>query len=103
MTPVYLTSTYVQERPGEIKGFDYSRTCNPTRTALEGNLAALEGGKHGLCFASGVAAITQPRRPTRGAVRSDSQPATGSLIASNSRIAIQARPSAARLTPSASA
>jgi len=48
MTPVYLTSTYVQEEPGKIKGYDYSRTCNPTRTALEGNLAALEGGAHGL-------------------------------------------------------
>jgi cystathionine gamma-lyase len=57
MTPVYLTSTYVQERPGSIKGYDYSRTCNPTRTALEKNLAGLEGGKHGLCFASGMAAI----------------------------------------------
>ncbi len=57
MTPVYLTSTYVQEEPGKIKGYDYSRTCNPTRTALEGNLAALEGGAHGLCFSSGMAAM----------------------------------------------
>jgi len=57
MTPVYMTSTYAQEAPGEIKGYDYSRTCNPTRTALEGNLAALEGGTHGLCFGSGMAAI----------------------------------------------
>ena len=48
MTPVYLTSTYVQAAPNETKGYDYSRTCNPTRTALEHNLAALEGGKHGL-------------------------------------------------------
>ena len=56
MTPVYLTSTYVQDGPGEHKGFEYSRTHNPTRFALEANLAALEGGAHGLCFASGSAA-----------------------------------------------
>ncbi len=58
MTPVYLTSTYVQEAPGVHKGFEYSRTQNPTRKALEENLAALEGGKYGLCFASGMAAIS---------------------------------------------
>jgi len=57
MTPVYMTSTYVQEAPSVNKGYDYSRSHNPTRTALEGNLAALEGGAHGLCFASGMAAI----------------------------------------------
>jgi len=57
MTPVYMTSTYVQEAPSVNKGYDYSRSHNPTRTALEGNLAALEGGQHGLCFASGMAAI----------------------------------------------
>jgi cystathionine gamma-synthase/cystathionine gamma-lyase len=51
-----MTSTYVQESPGVHKGYEYSRTHNPTRTALEKNLAALEGGKHGLCFASGLAA-----------------------------------------------
>ncbi|MEE2889279.1 MAG: cystathionine gamma-synthase [Planctomycetota bacterium] len=56
MTPVYLTSTYQQETPGEHKGFEYSRTGNPTRAALEKNLAALEGARHGLCFASGLAA-----------------------------------------------
>lgn len=56
MTPVYLTSTYVQESPGVHKGYEYSRTHNPTRTALEQNLAALEGGKHGLCFSSGLGA-----------------------------------------------
>lgn len=56
MTPVYLTSTYAQESPGKNKGFEYSRTRNPTRDALEGCLAALEGGKHGLAFASGLAA-----------------------------------------------
>ncbi|HEY8211632.1 MAG TPA: cystathionine gamma-synthase [Myxococcaceae bacterium] len=56
MTPVYFTSTYVQAGPGEHKGFEYSRTHNPTRFALEGCLAALEGAKHGLAFASGLAA-----------------------------------------------
>ena len=56
MTPVYLTSTYVQESPGVHKGYEYSRTGNPTRTALEGCLAALEGASHGLAFASGCAA-----------------------------------------------
>jgi cystathionine gamma-lyase len=55
MTPVYLTSTYVQESPGVHKGYEYSRTGNPTRTALEACLAALEGAEHGLCFASGCA------------------------------------------------
>ena len=56
MTPVYLTSTYVQEAPGVHQGYEYSRTGNPTRSAVEGNLASLEGGTHGLCFASGLAA-----------------------------------------------
>jgi len=56
MTPVYLTSTYVQDGPGVHKGFEYSRTRNPTRDALEGCLAALEGAQHGLAFASGLAA-----------------------------------------------
>jgi cystathionine gamma-lyase len=56
MTPVYLTSTYVQESPGVHKGFEYSRTHNPTRFALQDCLAALEGARHGLAFASGLAA-----------------------------------------------
>lgn len=55
MTPVYMTSTYVQAGPGEHKGFEYSRTQNPTRNALQDCLAALEGAKHGLAFASGLA------------------------------------------------
>ncbi|NRA58617.1 MAG: PLP-dependent transferase, partial [Phycisphaerales bacterium] len=56
-TPIYQTSTYVQKSPGVIVGeYDYSRAANPTRTALEANLAALEGGKHGLVYSSGVAA-----------------------------------------------
>jgi cystathionine gamma-lyase len=58
MTPIYCTSTYVQEYPAVLKdGYDYSRGKNPTRTALQDNLAALEGGRHGLCFSSGLAAI----------------------------------------------
>lgn len=56
MTPVYLTSTYVQEAPGKHKGYDYARTNHPTRASLEKNLAALEDAKFGLCFASGLAA-----------------------------------------------
>lgn len=56
MTPVYLTSTFVQEAPGSHKGYEYTRTQNPTRAALEANLAELEGGKHALAFASGMAA-----------------------------------------------
>ena len=57
MTPIYQTSTYVQEGIGEHKGYQYSRTGNPTRSALEANLAALENGKYGACFGSGLAAI----------------------------------------------
>lgn len=57
MTPIFQTSTYVQAAPGDHKGYEYSRTHNPTRTALQDNIAALENGKIGLCFASGLAAI----------------------------------------------
>jgi cystathionine beta-lyase len=57
MTPIYQTSTYVQEAPGKHKGFEYARTQNPTRFALESNLATLENGKYGYCFGSGMAAI----------------------------------------------
>ena len=57
MTPIYQTSTYVQPTLGEHKGYEYSRTHNPTRTALQRNLAALENGKHGICFSSGLGAI----------------------------------------------
>ena len=55
MTPVYFTSTYVQDGPGEHKGYEYSRTKNPTRGALEACLAALEGAKYGAAFGSGCA------------------------------------------------
>jgi cystathionine gamma-lyase len=57
MTPIYQTSTYVQAAPGDHKGYEYSRTQNPTRDALQKNLAALENAKHGLCFSSGMGAI----------------------------------------------
>ena len=57
MTPIYATSTYAQSSPGEHKGYDYARTRNPTRDALEACLAELEGGKAGFAFASGMAAI----------------------------------------------
>jgi cystathionine gamma-synthase len=56
VTPIYQTSTYVQEEVGKHKGYEYSRTGNPTRTALESCLASLEGATHGLAFASGLAA-----------------------------------------------
>ena len=56
MTPIYQTSTYVQTSPGVHKGYEYARTQNPTRDALQANLAALENGKHGICYASGLGA-----------------------------------------------
>ncbi len=59
MTPIYQTSTFVQEAPGKHKGYDYARTHNPTRTALEKNLAALEGAEFAVAFSSGTP------RPTR--------------------------------------
>ena len=57
MTPVFQTSTFVQTSPGEHQGYEYARTGNPTRTALEANLAALENGQYGICFASGCASL----------------------------------------------
>ncbi|TSA51514.1 MAG: cystathionine gamma-synthase [Sphingobacteriales bacterium] len=56
MTPIYQTSTYVQEAPGKHKGYEYARTQNPTRNVLQNNLAALENGKFGLCYSSGLGA-----------------------------------------------
>lgn len=56
MTPIFQTSTYAQESPGKHKGFEYARTQNPTRSALEANLAALENGAKAICFSSGLAA-----------------------------------------------
>src|SRR5580765_707396 len=57
VTPIYQTSTYVQDELGVHKGYEYARTQNPTRFALERNIAAIEGGKAGFAFASGMAAI----------------------------------------------
>ena len=57
MTPIYQPSTYAQSSPGVHKGYEYARTGNPTRTVLENNLAALENGKFGICFSSGLAAM----------------------------------------------
>jgi len=57
MTPIYQTSTYVQDGVGNHKGYEYSRTLNPTRHALEKNIAAIENGNYGACFGSGLAAI----------------------------------------------
>src|ERR1700693_3327403 len=58
IVPIYATSTYTQSAPGQHKGYEYSRSGNPTRTALETCLAALEDGERGLAFASGLAATT---------------------------------------------
>ena len=58
VTPIYQTSTYVQDELGKHKGYEYARTQNPTRAAVEGNLAAMESGKAALAFASGMAAIS---------------------------------------------
>src|SRR5882762_11197119 len=57
ITPIYQTSTYVQDELGRHKGYEYARTQNPTRAALEGNIAAMESGKAAFAFASGMAAI----------------------------------------------
>src|SRR6476661_7940562 len=58
ITPIYQTSTYVQDAVGEHKGYDYSRVANPTRTALQEALASLEEAKHGIAFSSGLGATT---------------------------------------------
>ncbi|TAE58633.1 MAG: aminotransferase class I/II-fold pyridoxal phosphate-dependent enzyme, partial [Bacteroidetes bacterium] len=57
MTPIYQTSTYVQAAPGDHKGYEYARTQNPTRDALQKSVAALENGKHALCYSSGMGAV----------------------------------------------
>ena len=56
--PIYQTSTYVQQSPGVHKGYEYARTANPTREALEANIASLESGANGLAFSSGMAATS---------------------------------------------
>src|SRR5881392_3717061 len=58
VTPIYQTSTFVQDAVGEHKGYDYSRVANPTRTALQIALASLENAKHGVAFSSGIGATT---------------------------------------------
>ena len=68
VAPIYQTSTYIQEGLGRNKGYEYARTQNPTRAALEANLAALERGKNGHCFASGMSAIDVALRPAYLAV-----------------------------------
>jgi cystathionine beta-lyase/cystathionine gamma-synthase len=63
--PIYQTSTYAQDALGKNKGYEYARTQNPTRSALERNIAALEGGRFGFAFASGMAAIDAVLRLVR--------------------------------------
>ena len=55
--PIYQSATYVLEEVGRDKGYDYTRASNPTRAILENNLAALDGGKYGICFSSGMSAV----------------------------------------------
>src|SRR5918996_6316858 len=64
--PIYQTSTYAQDALGKNKGYEYARTQNPTRSAVERNLAALEGGRFGFAFASGMAAIDATLRLVKG-------------------------------------
>lgn len=84
MTPIFQTSTYVQEAPGKHHGYDYSRAGNPTRTALEASLAALEGATHAITFASGMAAeqavVQTLDPPVRVIVSDDAYGGTGRLF-----------------------
>ena len=77
MTPIYQTTTYVQEAPGENKGYEYARSQNPTRTALEACLASIENASYALSFASGVAAtdaVLKLLNPGDGINKMDVQP-----------------------------
>ena len=65
VTPIYQTSTYVQQGIGQHKGYEYGRTHNPTRRALEKNLAALESGADAYCYASGMAATANSKLQTK--------------------------------------
>ncbi len=56
ITPIYQTSTYVQKKPGDNLGFEYSRTANPTRSSLEKSIASIENGKFSICYSSGMGA-----------------------------------------------
>ncbi len=78
MTPIYQTSTYIQEGLGRHKGYEYARTRNPTREALERNVAALEGGRHGFAFGSGLAALDAGTAATPQPLRPRSHPTPGS-------------------------
>src|SRR3954466_8664640 len=66
MTPIYTTSTYVQEGLGDNKGYEYARGKNPTREALERNVASLEGGTHGFAFSSGMGCLDSIMKMFRG-------------------------------------
>ncbi len=70
MTPIYQTSTFGQTEPGINQGYEYSRSGNPTRAALEALIAALEGGKYGLAFASGLASMDTLMRLLNRAITS---------------------------------
>ncbi len=86
MTPIFQTSTYVQDEPGVHKGFEYARTQNPTRSVLEKNLAALENAKFGRCFASGMSAtetVVKTLRP------GDEVVSTGDLYGGSFRLFTQ--------------
>jgi cystathionine beta-lyase/cystathionine gamma-synthase len=84
MTPIYQTSTYVQAAPGKHQGYDYSRAGNPTRTALEASLAALEGARHAITFASGMAAeqaiVQALEAPAHLIISEDAYGGTGRLF-----------------------
>ena len=80
--PVYQTSTFRQIEPGVTTGFGYARTDHPTRRALEDNLAALEGAKYGLAFASGMEQL-QPRQHERRGISRHSQPAQHACRSAN--------------------
>src|SRR5437773_4616034 len=67
MAPIYQTSTYVQQGLGKHKGYEYARTSNPTREALERNVAALEGGRHGFAFSSGMGCVDSLMKLFKGA------------------------------------
>jgi cystathionine beta-lyase/cystathionine gamma-synthase len=76
MTPIVLASTFAQSAPGEHQGYEYSRSGNPTRNALEGCVAALEGGRHGFAFSSG--SVRRPRCSARCRPVTTSSPGTTS-------------------------
>ena len=86
MTPIFQTSTYAQEGPGKHKGYEYARTHNPTRSALEKNLAALENAAYGRCFASGMSAT---ETVIKTLLPDDEVVSTGDLYGGSYRLFIQ--------------